>query len=169
MSPTSKWLNPVRAAALALLCALPTAQASAADTTTPAFFVSGGVGFVELVHLEAGVYLGPTLSVELHYGNQIFNNLVGAGVTWSKGKVQNDQPPRHAFLLHGEALVNPVGGISLSSGGERLGSELGTYVGYGFVGEHGLLFRALAGGFFYVEDGGAAFGPNMTLSVGKAF
>ena len=144
---------------------LPLLLAAAAHAGAPVATVAVGSGLAEWAHLEAGWLVKDELAVELHAGTVVFNVLVGPFVTWTA----LGEPRGHQLLLSGGARLNPgVRPFTLKSGGETLAAAVETYVGYGYVGERGLLIRARAGGLFY-GDGGFAAGPNLGISVGAAF
>ncbi len=139
--------------------------AGAGAMAAPVATVAGGVGLAELVHIEAGWLPREDLAVELHAGTVVFNVLVGPAVTWTA----LGEPRGHQMLLTGALRVNPlVSPFTLKSGGESLAATGETYLGYGFVGERGLLLRARAGVLMY-GDGGFAAGPNVGLMAGYAF
>ena len=131
-------------------------------------FVSGGVGFPEMAHLEGGVFVAPRVDVGARVGWVLFNPEVGVLVHGFLLGTATDRPPRHSLLVSGALMVNPTPPFSLRSGGERLGGYLGVYGGYAYTGEAGFIVRAELGALLYAETG-FAMGPNAVLSVGWAF
>lgn len=127
--------------------------------------VAAGTGLAEWAHVEAGWLPRDDLAVELHGGVVVFNVVVGPFVTWRA----LGQPRGHQLLLTGGGRLNPgLRPLTLRSGGETLAATVETCVGYGFVGERGLLVRARWGALLY-GDGGFAAAPNFGVSVGAAF
>ncbi len=136
-----------------------------AHAGAPVATVAGGIGLAEWAHLEAGWLPRDNLAVELHAGVVVFNAMVGPFATWTA----LGAPRGHQMLVSGGFRVNPgVRPFTLKSGGETLAATAETYLGYGYVGDRGLLVRGRGGCLFYADDGFAA-GPNIGVSVGAAF
>ena len=56
--------------------------------------------FVELAHVEGGVFLTPRLSVDgMLSWNGVFGSRYGLGLTYAFGPLQGGRPPRHALLV----------------------------------------------------------------------
>ncbi|MDP2305735.1 MAG: hypothetical protein Q8P18_06880 [Pseudomonadota bacterium] len=129
-----------------------------------------GLGFPELFHAEVGWQAAPRLSIEVHYGWIIFNHMVGPSVTgWLLGEARPDLPPRHALLVTGQVLVNPLAiGDGVASHADVLASAIGTPLGYGYTADSGFQFIVRAGPFYYL-DNGFAVGANLHLGVGWTF
>lgn len=139
---------------------------AASAAVRPAIFV--GIGFPELLHAEIGLFVHDRLALEVRGGNVLFNMLVGAGATGYLLGETNGRPPRHALLLSGDYRVNVYPPLRLDTGGERLGSALGTGLGYGFTSTIGFSVRLLATILWYWEKG-VALGATATLGVGWVF
>lgn len=144
---------------LALLTLSPSAHAA------PRPFLSAGVGFPELIHAEGGLWVSPRLDLGFRASSTLLAPLIGVGVDGVLLGDDADGTPRHGMLLSGRAQINPLPPIRLVSGGDRLGSALTLELGYQFLGEHGLLFRAGAGALLAVEEG-LSGGPVASMSVG---
>jgi hypothetical protein len=128
--------------------------------------VEAGVGLPELLHLGVGARVSPRWTVEVRYGNVVFNSLVGVGATGALFGDASAGPPRHALLVDGRLMVNPtLGRFQLTGGGETIGAAAFLHSGYAFQGDNGFLFRARVGALFYEDDGFAA-GPNFTVAAG---
>jgi hypothetical protein len=131
----------------------------------PVATVAAGTGLAEWGHVEAGWLPREDLALELHAGVVVFNVVVGPFVTWRA----LGQPRGHQLLITGGGRLNPgLRPVRLHSGGETLAATAESYVGYGFVGERGLLLRVRWGALLYADDGFAA-APNFGVSVGAAF
>lgn len=133
--------------------------------------LSLGLGFPELVHAEAGLFVHPRVSVEARAGWLLFNVMVGAGVTgWLVGETHGDRPPKHALLVSADFRFNPtLRPLRLDSGAETLGSAATSWVGYGFTLPIGFSVRAMAGAIWYSEGGRLAVGANVIGGVGWVF
>jgi hypothetical protein len=132
--------------------------------------VQAGVGLPQFVHASVGWFPHARISLDLRYGNVVFNHEVGVGTTvYLLGTAGEHRPPRHALLAAGHLMMNPtLSPPTLSSGGDRLAAYVGIYSGYGFLADSGFQAQLLLGAFLY-EDGGPAVGPDALLGIGWAF
>lgn len=131
----------------------------------PRPFVSAGLGFPELLHVEGGAWLSPRVDLGLRASYTLLAPLVGIQADGVLLGSTASGTPRHGLLLSGRAQLNPLPPIRLRSGGDRLGSALTLEVGYQYLGSRGLLLRAGAGAILAVEEG-LTGGPVASLSLG---
>jgi hypothetical protein len=170
------------AAVLALLAtprvaiAVPTSgqRHDAAPTRRPLGFVQAGMGLVEIVHAEAGVFVTPRLTLEaMAAWNGVFGSRLGGGITLALGHALAGRPPRHGWLLGARVML--AGDLAFDSHGDDLSSYAMLPVGYGFFADNGFYFRAAAGPVLARErsDGGghefSIGGPFVTAAVGFWF
>ncbi|MCA9546080.1 MAG: hypothetical protein KC613_16865 [Myxococcales bacterium] len=133
-------------------------------------YVAAGVGIPELVHAEAGWFVAPRVSLEVHGGFPILSPLAGVGVTgWLLGQAEGG-PPRHSLTVSGRARVNVLYPLMIRSKGERLGPVLEPLLGYGLVTDGGFLLRVDVGALVYLDEHhGLAGGPQGLVTLGYAF
>ena len=149
-----------------LLLVVPALAAVPLPAASPiAPFLAAGVGFPELVHVEAGCMLSPRVDVAAHFGSVLFNPELGLQADVFLLGPPSSQPPRHALLLSASAMINPTPPLGLRSGGERLGAYFGFYAGYAYQATSGFLFRAEGGALLY-DESGPAVGGDLLLDVG---
>jgi len=135
-------------------------------------YVEGGIGFIELAHLRAGVYLTPRVSLELYGGNVLFNWLAGLGGTvYLLGDAGEGRPPRHSLMLNASVTVNPtLFPPRVTSGAETVGAAFLFNIGYALTAPSGFLFRVYSGGVVLVEEFVPPPGPNfIALGAGYRF
>ncbi len=147
-------------------------------------YVGGGVGFPELVRAEAGLFYNRRISMELLLGLPSpdlateFPNvpgfseltvLVGPAVTgWLVGYCDGMRPPVHSLLVSTALRFNVLDPLRLEADGDKLGLTGEIMLGYGLITEDLLVMRAQASLMLYGDDG-FTVGPNIVVTVGKAF
>ncbi len=117
-------------------------QSETSATPRPALSLGAGTGYPELVHLDLGVWIGSSFTIDLRGASlptRYFHGLGGFTVHFGEAAARS-----HHFLFSG-------------SGGLQKGSELdpgaivGGGVGYGFLGRS-IDLRALLHMYYYVTD-----------------
>lgn len=130
-------------------------------------YLIAGNGFPELIHASLGYYFNKKVSLELEYGNVIFNNMIGIGSTYYLHFKNNNF---HSILINVLVRTNPNNSpLKLQSGGETLGSMLELYSGYNYCSKKGFLFRAQIGFMTTSENNHFGGGPNTKLGIGYCF
>jgi hypothetical protein len=146
-----------------VLVALP----ASADDAKHGYFTAG-IGMGELLHVEAGAFVGPRTTVDLSAGWLIFNVMTGVGVTRYFGR--GPGTPRHALLASGRVRFNPLlDPVRFHGGGETIATTAEGYVGYGFTGRHGFAARFMLGALVLPMGDHLEGGPNFLMSLGVAF
>ena len=111
-------------------------------------FVQGGVGVTELLHVEAGAFLGAHLTVEAMAALEgVFGVRYGGGAMYAFGHAQvhenTRRPPRNALLVGARVMLNSS--ASFDTNGDDLSSYVLLPVGYGYLSDSGFYLRATIG------------------------
>lgn len=130
------------------------------------YFIVGN-GFPELIHANFGYYLNKKISLDVEYGNVIFNNMIGIGSTYYFSFKNNYF---HSILINVTVRTNPNNNpLKLKSGGETLGSILELYSGYNYCNKKGFILKALLGFMTTYENNHVGGGLNTKLGLGYRF
>ncbi len=133
------------------------------------YFIAG-LGFPEFIHAGIGYYINRKISIDISYGNLIFNNLLGIGSTYYFYKKSNNENFNRSFLINLAIKTNPDNNpLILQSGGETIGSVFEIYTGYNSCNKNGFIFRAQIGMLTTIEDNQINGGINTKLSFGYCF
>ncbi len=152
----------------ALLLSLLAVSGLAAESVSAV--VVAGHGLPEWVHLHAGWFAHPRVSVEGRVGYVLFEPMVGVGVTGHLfgTPAAPGRPPRHSMLVDAQGRVAVDRWPPTSDGGERIGALGGLAGGYALVADGGFVLRARVGVVLY-EDNGFAAAPDFGVGFGYAF
>jgi hypothetical protein len=159
----------------ACLLAHPVAAAEALSATADqpvGWFFTAGTGLPEVLHASVGKFFGPALSLAGRANMTLFNPMLGIEALYTFGDNRGLRPPRHGLLLGAAAMFNPRE-FSLSGQGETIAATLSPSIGYGFMSDGRLYFRALLAVLIYHQGQGpdAHFevGPDISLGLGLTF
>ena len=147
------------------------AQVEASPDDPVRLFFNAGSGVPEVLHASLGRFFGPQLSLAGRINLTLFNPMMGVEALYSVGEPRGERPPRHALLLGASAMWNPTQ-FSLSGQGETIAATFSPQVGYAFLADGRIYFRAQLAALVYHQggiDGGVEVGPSLSLGLGLAF
>jgi hypothetical protein len=159
----------------ACLLARPVAAAETLATTAEqpvGWFFNAGTGLPEVLHVTVGKFFGPAFSLAGRANLTLFNPMLGVEALYTFGSDRGARPPRHGLLLGAAATFNPQE-LSLTGQGETIAASFSPSIGYGYLSDGRLYFRALLAALVYRQGQGTdahfEMGPSLSVGLGLTF